>query len=165
MSPCRIHSGRLILLVLALGTLTGAAPRADAAETIKVKVITILATNKDDKIDPGLEDLARCVKKLHPEWKLTGFRLGKVIQKDVEIGKSGSFVLEGKHKAVVALHQLAEECGSGKKKVVMEVTPPRMGPIECKCCCGKFLPIKTPVRTRDGKVIIIGVCAKPCYAK
>lgn len=155
----------MLLTVMAVGALTAGPHRAGAAETIKVSVIAILATDKDSKVDPGLEDLARCVKKQHPEWKLTGFRLHKVTCKEVEVGSSDTFDLDGTNKATVALKRVAEKGDTGKKHGEIKVTPPRMGAITYKCCCGKFFPILTPVRTRDGEVLIMGVCVKPCYPK
>jgi len=46
------------------------------------------------------------------------------------------------------------------------LTPPQMGDITYQATgCGKFLPIITPVRTKNNELLIIGVCVQPCAGK
>ncbi len=141
-------------------TLLAAAPAGHAGEeTVQVSVIAILATERDDKIDPKLACIAREVSKTHK--KLTGFQLAKLTRKSLAIGTKDTFELVGDQKVAVSVKRGADE----KNRVEVKVTPPRMGEITYDTCCGKFLPIVTPFRTTNNDLLIIAVRVQPCHEK
>jgi hypothetical protein len=165
MSPGAIRhlcAGFVILVLVA------AAPPAsrerpqpeDDKETVQVSVIAILATERDDKIDPKLTCIAREVRKTQK--KLTGFQLaGTMSRKSLTVGAREVFELIGDQKVAVTVKESADE----KNRVQVKVAPPKMGEITYDTCCGKFLPIITPVQTKNGDLLIIAVRVQPCHGK
>jgi hypothetical protein len=135
-----------------------ATPLEDAKkDTVDVAVIAILATDRNDKIDPKLACIARQVRKTRKE--LTGFRLATLAQQSLTIGVKKEFEVVGGQKVGVTVQQGADE----KNRVQVKVAPPGMGEITYDTCCGKFLPIVTEFRTKDKELLIIAVCIKPCH--
>lgn len=129
-------------------------------ETVQVSVIAILATERNNDIDPKLACIAREVRKTHKE--LTGFQLATTARnKSLAVGARETFELIGEQKVVVTVKAAADE----KDRVQVKVAPPRMGEITYDTCCGKFLPIVTPIRTKNKELLIIAVCVKPCHHK
>jgi hypothetical protein len=157
MSPGSIRLFGVGLLGLLLAS---AAPRADEeAEPVQVSVIAILATERDDKIDPKLTCIAREVQKTHK--KLTGFQIVKMTRRPLTVGKRGIFELVGSETAAVTVQKAAD----AKDHVEVKVAPPRMGEITYDTCCGKFLPIVTPFHTENNDLLIIAVRVQPCRDK
>ncbi|HWG47421.1 MAG TPA: hypothetical protein VN688_31950 [Gemmataceae bacterium] len=142
-------------------TLPAAAPRREAEEkeTVQVSVVAILATERDNKIDPKLACIAREVQKTHK--KLTGFQMAKMTRKPLTIGVKETFELVGEQKAAVTVQQGADE----KNRIQVKVAPPQMGEITYGTCCGKFLPIVTPFRTKNNDLLILAVRVQPCHGK
>ena len=146
-------------LLLALLAAPHAAPCADDTDKVKVCVVTILATDKDAKIDPKLTDLAREVQKVEP--KLTGFRLANSACKSLAVGDKDDFELVADQTAAVTVEHGADN----DNRVQLKVTPPMMGAITYETACGKFLPVVTSYRTKAGEVVIIAVRVQPCNGK
>ncbi len=142
-------------------TLLAAAPlkAEEEKETVQVSVLAILATERDNKIDPKLACIAREVQKTHK--KLTGFQMVKMTRKPLAIGVKETFELVGEQKAAVTVKQGADE----KNRIQMKVAPPQMGEITYDTCCGKFLPIVTPFRTKNNDLLILAVRVQPCHGK
>jgi len=126
------------------------------AEEVRICVITIIATERDKKIDPKLKRVAEEVQKDYPE--LTGFQFKNMGCKSVTVGGKEEFKLIEDEVATVRVKQAADS----DNKVELCIKPPRMKEITYRTACGKFLPIMTPVRTKEGDVLIIGVCLRPC---
>jgi hypothetical protein len=145
------------LVVLACG----AAPRGgdDENEPVEVSVIAILATDRNDKVDPKLACIARQVRRTHKE--LTGFQMATVTSKSLTVGDKYVFEVVGAQKVGVTVQQGADE----KNRVQVKVAPPGMGEITYDTCCGKFLPIVTPFLTKDKELLIVAVCVRPCREK
>lgn len=139
--------------------LAAAPPGREDRETVQVSVIAILATDQDDKIDPKLACIAREVRKTHKE--LTGFRMGKIAKKSLVVGVKQTFDLGGDQKAVLTVKQAADS----KNRVEVTIEPPQMGEITYDTCCGKFLPIVTPIRTKNNDLLLIAVRVQPCHEK
>ncbi len=59
---------------------------------VQLKVLAIIATNEDDRIDPALRDLA---KQLKPTLKFRGYRLAGTDSATVESGKTAQLKLAG----------------------------------------------------------------------
>lgn len=146
-------SGALLIMAL-----LGAAPRDEKKhDTVEVAVIAILATDRNDQIDPQLACIARQVRKTHKE--LTGFRLATTAKKSLPVGEKTIFEVVNDQKVAVTVQQGADE----KNRVQLKVGPPGMGTITYDTCCGKFLPIVTPFRAKDNVLLIIAVCVRPCH--
>jgi hypothetical protein len=124
--------------------------------TIKVTVAAILATERDEVVDPKLECLAREMKKLNP--KLTGFRLARATCKSLEPGISYRFPLVDGKAAYISLQQAADD----ENRVSLMVKPPGMNEIVYTSACGKFLPIMTPYETKDKDHLFIAVMIRSC---
>jgi hypothetical protein len=152
------------LVFLTIPLFTGAAalfaeapPCPDPSEKVKVSVVVILASETKDKVDPELKCIAKELTKKYKN--LTGFTVsGKMSCKSIAVGTSGSFDLIADQKASVIVEQGADK----DDKVILKVTPPMMGEITYETICGKFLPIVTPVKTKDGEILILAVRVQPC---
>ncbi|MHB1422936.1 MAG: hypothetical protein ACYC3I_07040 [Gemmataceae bacterium] len=148
------------LLVLMLAA---AAPPREAErgkeKSVEVAVVAILATDRNDKIDPKLACIARQVRKNHKE--LTGFQLSTIASKSLVVGVKSDFEVVGSQKVGVTVQHEADE----KNRVEVKVAPPGMGEITYDTCCGKYLPIVTEFRTKDKELLIIAVCIRPCNEK
>ena len=93
--------------------------------------------------------------------KLTGFQMVKITRKSLAIGAKDTFELVGDQKASVTVKQGANETN----RVEVKIAPPRMGEITYDTCCGKFLPIVTPFRTKNNDLLILAVHVQPCHEK
>jgi hypothetical protein len=144
----------LVLVALLSGTAT-----AVAEEKVRVCVIAILATERDDKVERKLECIAREVRKMNP--KLTGFRLENMSCQSLPVGALENFKLVEDQVAGVLIQQAADK----DNRIQLKVTPPQMGEITYNTVCGKFLPILTRFRTKKDEVLIIGVRVQPCPGK
>src|SRR5437867_1620646 len=79
----------LCLLAIAAG-FVGAAP-GGCAEEVKVTVVVILATDRNNEVAGELKCIAQEVQKKYPH--LTGFRLEQITRKSLPVGKSEKFAL------------------------------------------------------------------------
>jgi hypothetical protein len=157
MSPsCAL--GTLVLLILPAGP-AGAEARCWGVkkQEVQVTVLTILATERDAKVDRCVECIAREVRKMYP--RLTGFRRGPMARKPVLVGQKGAFKLVADQVAVVTVEHGADD----DNRVQLTVAPPQMGEITYETCCGKFFPIVTHFRTRQNELLIIAVRVQPCH--
>jgi hypothetical protein len=157
MSPTPAFLRRALCAVALTGLSLGVAIAGD--DNLRVSVVAVLATDKNDKIDPKLECLAKEVQKNDP--KLTGFRIGKMTTKSLALGGKDDFDLCGEQ----CLHVVLEKKGDEEGRFKMKITPPRMGEITYTTTCGKFLPVVTPFRNKDEELLIIGVRILPCDGK
>lgn len=140
--------------------LLGAAPKEEKKkDIINVSLIAILATDRNNQIDPQLACIARQVREKHK--KLTGFRLATTTKKSLAVGEKTIFEVVSDQKVAVTVQQGADE----RNRVQLKVGPPGMGTITYDTCCGKFLPIVTEFRTKDNELLIIAVCVRPCHER
>ena len=129
-------------------------------DSVSVSVVAVLATDQNDKIDPKLEGIAKEIQKTDPT--LTGFRIVKRLEKKIAVGAKDDFDLGNDQTLRVVVQQKSDKDG----RCQLKVTPPKMGDVTyLTTCCGKFLPILTPVRTKDDELLIIGVGVQPCPDK
>jgi hypothetical protein len=160
---CRIN--RWALVVLALSAMTVGHPAGRACDPkkppkkVRVSVLVILASEKDDRIDKKLTCIAREVRKSYPELK--GFRMGTLGCKSLTVGIADKFDLVEEQKACVTVQRAADKM----ERVRVKVGPPSMGQITYSTPCGKFLPILTPFRTKTGEVVLIAIRVQPCGGK
>ena len=128
-------------------------------DSVRVSVVAILATEKNDKIDPKLECMAKEVQKHDP--KLTGFRIVKMTTKSLPMGGKDDFELCAEQ----CLHVVVEKKGDEEGRFQMKITPPRMGDITYTTTCGKFFSIITPFRDKEDELLIVGVRILACDGK
>ena len=162
MSPTPPALFRRFALAAALFLLPLAAPVPAACDGdgVAVSVVAILATDQNDKIDPKLEAIAKEIQKTEP--KLTGFHIAVMTKKTIEVGGKDDFDLGSDQALRVAVQQKSDK----EDRYQLKITPPQMGDITYQATgCGKFLPIITPVRTKNNEWLIIGVCVQPCGGK
>jgi hypothetical protein len=131
-------------------------PCGDAEEKVNVTLIVILATDKNQKVDPKLGAIAQAVKKL--DTSLTGFRLGTTTCETMTVGTKKKFPLVEEQEALVE----AKHCDADPKRVCLKVKVPAMGSITYTSCCGKFFPFLTGYRTKARERVIIAVMVESC---
>jgi len=107
-------------------------------------------------VDRKLTCIAREVRRLHPELK--GFRLSKMSCKSLPVDNAHKFELVENKKVCVTV----QRCADKNNRVQLKVSPPAMGGITYSTPCGKFLPIVTPFKTKNGELVIIAVRVEPC---
>ena len=132
---------------------------AGAGEKVRVTVVTILATEHNEDVDPKLRRIAREVRKKHP--RLTGFQMSRMCWKSLEVGARDDFDLVAGQVASVMVRRGADK----DNRVRLKVAPPLMSKITYDTACGKFLPIVTPFTTGDGDRLLIAVRVQPCRGK
>jgi hypothetical protein len=158
MSPTPVLLRRSLLAALPLLFLGAARPAGD--DGVDVSVVAILATGDNDKIDPKLDAIAKEIQKTEP--KLTGFRIAVMTKKTIAVGAKDDFDLGNDQSLRVAVQQKSDK----EDRYQLKISPPQMGDITYQATgCGKFLPIITPVRTKNNELLIIGVCVQPCTGK
>ncbi len=129
---------------------------AGDGDNLRVSVLVILATDKNDKIDPKIECIVKEVQK--HDSKLTGFRIANLTTKSLPIGGKEDFNLCTEQ----CLHVIVEKKGDDEGRFQMKITPPHMGEITYTTTCGKYFPVMTAYRNKDGELLIIGVRIQPC---
>jgi len=144
---------------LAAALLLALAGPAGAGEKVRVTVVTILATEHNEDVEPKLRCIAREVRKKHP--RFTGFQMSRMCCKSLDVGARDDFDLVAGQAASVTVLKGADK----DNRVRLKVGPPSMGAITYDTACGKFLPIVTPFRTRDGDRLLIAVRVQPCHGK
>jgi hypothetical protein len=127
-----------------------------AAQDVRVTVVTILATDRNQDVDSKLADVAAEVKKREPS--LTGYRLGKTGHRDINVGQKEAIKLFDDKDYSTDVKLLAKN--DSKKRVTLEVKPPMVGAISYEICYDKFFPIVTRAVV-DGERLIIAVMVRP----
>lgn len=146
--------------------LLGLSANADAARADErsVTVVAVLATDRNDTIDPKVQGIAEEVKKLEPS--LTGFRLVRTTNKPVGVGRKESFPLVDAEMLAVQLLQIEPAKDKDKdERIRLAVKAPMTGEITYSTCCGKFFPILTRYLTKDNDRLIVAVMVKPPVKK
>src|SRR5438067_10701973 len=96
--PASLSGFTLLALTLLTLALLAAPLRAED-ENIEVKIVGVLATGDNTKVDPRLKALAQEVKKTHPN--LTGLEVESQGKKSMKIGETASFPLVDKTEVTV----------------------------------------------------------------
>lgn len=159
MEPKHRRRRLLALLGLAVGLLNPAPAARAADEEVRVTLVAILATDRDQVVDDKLRDIAGEFRKKYPWW--TGFRLGIMTCKAVVVGKRETFELvDGQVATVLILH------GADKDdRVCLKIKAPRMGELTYSTACTKFFPIMTRYQTKDKDHLLIAIAVNPCHGK
>jgi hypothetical protein len=146
----------VLALVAVLGLLA-ADPPAAAQGKLEVTVVTILASDRHDKVDPLLKCVAREVQKKDPT--LRGFELRRMTKKALAVGARGTFRLVDQKEAEVVVQE-----GPDKANWVgLAVTAPGQGEITYSVVCGKYLPIMTGYKTKNNDRLLLAIMVKPCH--
>ena len=148
-----------LLLLAGLTTFALVPPLRAEEPPIRVTVVAILASNKKDKIDKQLTELAAELRKKDPALK--GFTLKRTNCLAMEIGAKESFQLIDELEAVVRLRDKDKKTN----RVSLTVTAPTLSAISYTTCCGKFFPLTTDHVTKDGERLIVAVMVRPCDDK
>src|SRR5215204_5050427 len=111
-------------------------------DPVRVTVVIVLATSKNDVIDPKLKDLAREVQKREPT--LTGYKLVAIDSRSVRVGDEATIPLTDKQVLGVKVEKPKDAHG----RIGLTLDPPGMDPVTYACACDKFFPIVTPHRTK-----------------
>jgi hypothetical protein len=154
----RFAVGRLIVgtsILVAAAALPGSA----IAQDVRVTVLTIMANDRNEVVDPKLKDVAREIRKQEPS--LTGYRLGNTTCKKINVGQKEAIQLfgdEDKKGYSADVKLLAKD--DTNKKVVIEFKPPTVGAITIGITYEKYFPIITRAVV-DGERLIIAIMVKP----
>jgi hypothetical protein len=136
------------------------ASMAKAGDRVKVTLVTILATTRNEPVDKRLVCIAREVQKKEPDFK--GFKLVNMNCQSVAPGQPWKVKLVDNQEAVVVIHHGADQ----HNRVELKVGAPLQGEIVYGTVCGKFLPIITRYTTKDRQDrLIIAVMVRPCHKK
>jgi hypothetical protein len=149
------HRWLFALLAALVGLLAQAAVRA---EERTITVLAVLATDRNTHIDQKVQCIAEEVQKLEPS--LTGFRLARITNKAVTVGKRDSFPLVDDQSLGVLLEKVDAKANM-EERYRLTVKPPQAGDITYSCCSSKFFPILTRYHTKDNERLIIAIMVKP----
>ncbi len=134
-------------------------PPAPPANTIKVSVVVILASSKDNKVEASLTALAQEVQQ-NIDPKLTSFRVASWTCEEVTPGVLRKLTLVEDQVLTVTLNK-----GEKEGTACLKVKPPLVNEEIHLCAqCGKFLPIVTSYRTKDGDQLLVALRIHPCTA-
>ena len=128
----------------------------DEKDPVKITLVIILASEKGDTIDKRLKGVAEEVRKLHP--KLTSFTYKSMESKSLKPSEKVSMLCVEKKMVEMVIKHGADK----DNRVSLAVKPPSMSELEYQTVCGKFLPIVTPYKTKDGERLILAIRVQPC---
>lgn len=137
-----------------VGLLMLSTPTAACPDEVRVVVVTILASDQHDKIDPRLTEIAEEVQKREPNLK--GFELHRMTNQAVKVGQRETVKLLDDKTITVTLDQGPDADG----KVRLTIRPPTLGEITYTCKTGKYFPIVTRYTTKDKKRLIVAIMVK-----
>jgi hypothetical protein len=150
------------LLPAALAVLLGAGPGTRAGDKVKVCLVTVLASQRHNKVDERLTEIAEKVQKEKPKLKLRGFKLVDMTCNSLAPGEEWVVKLIEGQEAQVVIDKSADK----NKCVVLRVKAPLLkGQVKYRTVCNKFLPIITGFTNKKGDVLILAVMVKPCRGK
>ena len=150
---------RVLPLVGFLSVLTGmvsACPCHDEKDPVKVTLVVILASEDGNTVDPRLKAIAEEVQKLNPTLK--SFTLKSMQSKSLKAGEKVSMPLVENKKLDMQIKHGADK----DNRVSLSIFVPNMGEIEYQSVCGKFLPIVTRCKTKEGERLILAIRLQPC---
>jgi hypothetical protein len=134
-------------------------PPAGKDDPIKVVVLVILGTDKNNNVNERLKEIAPELKK--NDETLTGFELKTTLRHSIKMGESKLIDLIGNTNMKVTINEKTDDAGH----VTVTIKLPKLDEITYGCTCGMYFPILTNCYTADNKRIIIAVMAKPCKKK
>ena len=154
-----LSASRVVGLLMLVLCGTDTQPMAAMPKRVKVTMVTILATDRNNEVDPRLKDIAAEIRKMNPQLK--GFKLVSMENKSLPVDEKAVFPLVDDQVAKVVIRRGADE----NNKVILAVTPPKQGELTWSSACGKFLPIVTRYQTQAKERLILAVRVQPCNGK
>jgi hypothetical protein len=154
-----LSAPRLAGLLLLMTCVADTQPMAHKPKRVKVTMVTILATERNNEVDARLKDIAAELRKMNPQLK--GFKLVSMENKSLSVDEKAVFPLVDEQVAKVVIHRAADE----NNRIILAVTPPRQGELTWSSACGKFLPIVTRYQTEQKERLILAVRVQPCNGK
>lgn len=151
----RATQASLILVLLAALCTAGPAAAQAKPDKVRVIVLAILATDRNNQIDGKLRWIAPAIQKIDP--KLTGFRLAKFAAKSLEVESQAMFPLVDNEQVTVVVEHGADK----DHRVGLRVTTTGVGEISYTTACGKCFPIITHYSTKDNDRLIVAVMVWP----
>lgn len=142
------------LLALALLALCTKGVQAEEKTTVKVTVISILASDKHTEVDKRLATFAPEVQKKNPN--LTGFRVDHTASVFLELGVTKTVELSDGQKMDVTANASQTE----KNKVTITVKPPKLDQITYNCVCDRYFSMATQHFTKNKEQLFIAVTGK-----
>jgi hypothetical protein len=133
-----------------------AVPQVASAQDVRVTVVTILASDRNQASDSKLTDVAREIQKREPT--LTYCRIGRTGHRDINVGQKEAIKLFDDQDYSTDVKLLAKN--DSKKRATIEIKPPMVGAISYETCYDKFFPIVTRAVV-NGERLIIAVMVKP----
>jgi hypothetical protein len=127
-----------------------------AGDDIKVCVVAILVSDKNNVVDERLVDFAKEVQKLKPH--LTGFKVGNSSSESIPMGETKVFRLVDKQTIEVTVNSTVDENG----RIVLTIKPPNLNQITYTCTCNRYFSMATQYYTKDKEQLFIAVMGKPC---
>lgn len=153
-------SARSLGLIAVMGALACSAAAGpvchDEKDPVKVTLVVVLASEKGNTIDKRLKSVAAEVQKLNPNFK--SFTLKHMASKSLNPGEKVSWACVEKEVVDMIIKHGADK----DNRVGLNVVAPSMKPIEYQTVCGKFLPIVTPYKTKNGERLILAIRVQPC---
>ncbi len=146
------------LLLLALPWLGAAQPEpARPANIVRVSVVVILANGRDNQVDASLTTLAREVQdNIDP--KLTNFRVARWTCENLTPGVCRKIPLVENQVLLVTVEPTPDKDGF----VRLKIQPPLVCEVPLSAQCGRFLPIVTRYRTKDGDQLLVALRIHSC---
>ena len=147
-------SGRTfgIALILFSQILLSGVRGADADEgKVRVTVVSILATSKNNTVDDRLKEIAREVRKKMPE--LTGFGIATTSRLTMTLGTKETFAAVEENEVTIE----AKICKENADRYCLQINAPTLALLKYTCVSGKYFPIVTGYETRNGDRLIIAV--------
>lgn len=146
------------LLLLTLSFLGAAQPEpARPTNTVRVSVVVILANGRNHQVDASLTTLAREVQdNIDP--KLTNFRVARWTCENLTPGVRRSIPLVEDQVLLVTVDSMPDKEGFFRLKI----QPPLVCEVPLSAQCGRFLPIVTRYRTRDGDQLLVALRIHSC---
>lgn len=126
---------------------------------VRVSVLVILASEKDAAVDQKLACIAKEARKAYP--KLKGFKMVNLACMSLTVGTAQKFDLVEDQKTCITVQKAADKMD----RIRLKVGSPLMSDITYSTPCGKFLPILTPLKTKNGESVLIAVRVQPCNGK
>lgn len=152
----------LAVVIFALESTAVACDPPTKPDKIEVKVLAIMVSEENKKVDPLLTEFAKHVQK--KETKLTGFRLARTNCEKLELGETQKFTLVGQEVVEVTVNRERNEEG----RITLTIKPPKLDQITYACACNKFFSMATQHfegKGKDKEQLFIAVMASPCVVQ
>jgi hypothetical protein len=130
---------------------------ARPANSVRISVVVILANGRNNKVDASLATLAQEVQQ-NVDPKLTSFHVHRWTCENLTLGVRRSIPLIEDQVLLVTVDSTPDKDGF----VHLRLQPPLVDEVPLCAQCGRFLPIVTRYRTRDGDQLLVALRVQSC---